>query len=81
MEETTQVKVPVQIVSYKERKIEERDYIVIEGVSEIGIFEQWVKAELSEKISEDHANYNLIFEPRKVKSKIGWSIVDIEKLD
>lgn len=74
------VEIPVQIVNTRVAKFDEgREMLVIEGLSEVGIFEQYVKIEFKEKIDLDsESEYTLVFEPTKQKNKIGFKVVDIE---
>jgi len=73
------VEIPVQIVNTRIAKFDEgRSMLVIEGLSVVGIFEQYVNIDLKDKIEDElPANHTLVFEPKKQKNKIGFSVVDI----
>lgn len=75
--EKTLIEVPVQIVTTRDEKIEKREFFVVEGLSEVGVFTQWLPAELKEKFEDDVQEYVLVFEPRKEKNKIGFRVVDL----
>ena len=75
--------IPVQIVNKRSVSFEDnRTMTVIEGLSEVGIFEQYVSDKLGKKVADDFPrNYELVFEPAKSKNKLVFKITDIIEVE
>jgi len=77
--ETAVIEVPVTIAKTSINTIEKRDYFVVEGISEIGVFVQYLPIELKDEYDEDVAEYVMLFELKKDKNKHGLRVVGLTK--
>lgn len=78
MAEKSQIVVPVQIAKVRDEKIKDSEFFVVEGISEVGVFVQWLPASCKENYDEDETEYNLVFELKKDKDKHGLRVVDLQ---